>query len=41
MTSFYIFSKRFFPKRKILFDARVGSLKSIPEKEYGFEVHIL
>ena len=35
---FYILSKRFFLKRKRLWDARVAS---ITKKEYGFTVHFL
>ena len=38
ITSFYIISKRFFLKNKVLPDARVAS---IPNKEYGFAVHFL
>ena len=36
LISFYILSKRFFPKCKGLFDARVVS---ITKKGYGFAVH--
>ena len=35
MISFYILSKKFFPKREGLFDPRVAS---ITKKEYGFLV---
>ena len=36
MISFYILFKRFFLKRKGLFDERVGSIN---KKEYGFALH--
>ena len=38
VVSYYILSKRFFLKRKGLFDARVAS---ITKKEYGFAVNFL
>ena len=38
MISFYLLSKRFFLKRKGLFDARVVS---ITKEEYGFAVPLL
>ena len=38
MIDFYILSKRFFFKRKGLFDTRVVS---IAKKEYGFAAHVL
>ena len=41
MISSYILSRKLFLKRKILSFARVGSLKNVTKKEYGFAVHIL
>ena len=38
MISFYILSKRFFPKCKKLSD---GKITSLTKKEYGFAVHVL
>ena len=38
MISFYVHSKRFFLKRKELYDARVAS---ITKKEYGSAKHVL